>query len=79
MLAMREMLRMDRAPDANVTALEMLQRTPMDRLDETVRALKKHRPAAEVRQAMIDLISKAPLSDFETLKEVFLTHCTNAR
>jgi hypothetical protein len=79
MLTMREMLRMDRAPDANVTALEMLQRTPMDRLDETVRALKKHRPAAEVRQAMIDLISKAPLSDFETLKEVFLTHCTNAR
>ena len=77
MLAMREMLRMDRAPDANVTALEMLQRTPME--DETVRALKKHRPAAEVRQAMIDLISKAPLSDFETLKEVFLTHCTDAR
>ena len=79
MLAMREMLRTDRAPDANVTALEILQRTPMDRLDETVRALKKHRPAAEVRQAMIDLISKAPLSDFETLKEVFLTHCTDAR
>ena len=79
MFAMRKMLRMDRAPDANVPALEMLQRTPMDRLDETVRALKKHRPAAEVRQAMIDLISKAPLSDFETLKEVFLTHCTDAR
>jgi len=32
-----------------------------------------------MRQAMIDLIAKAPLSDFETLKEVFLTHCTNAR
>ena len=79
MLTMRKMLRMDRAPDANVTALELLQRTPMDRLDETVRALKKHRPAAEVRQAMIDLISKAPLSDFETLKKVFLTHCTDAR
>ena len=79
MLTMRKMLRMDRAPDANVTALELLQRTPIERLDETVRAMKKHRPATEVRQAMIDLISKAPLSDFETLKEVFLTHCTDAR
>jgi hypothetical protein len=79
MLAMRKMLRMDRAPDAGLTALELLQRTPIDRLGETVRALKKHRPAAEVRQAMIDLIAKAPLSDFETLKEVFLTHCTDAR
>jgi hypothetical protein len=79
MLAMRKMLQMDRAPDANATALELLQRTPIDRLDETVRALKRHRPAAEVRQAMIDLISKAPLSDFETLKEVFLTHCADAK
>ena len=79
MLAMRKMLRMDGAPDANLTALELLQRTPIDRLDETVRALKKHRPAGEVRQAMIDLIAKAPLSDFETLKGVFLKHCADAR
>ena len=79
MLAMRKMLRMDRASDADLNALELLQRTPIDRLDETVRALKKTRPSAEVRQAMIDLISKAPLSDFETLKKVFLTHWTGAR
>jgi hypothetical protein len=76
MLAIKKMLRMDRAPDTNLTALELLQQTPIDRLDETVRALKKHRSAAEVRQAMLDLISKAPLSHFETLKEVFLTHCS---
>lgn len=75
MLAIRKMLRMERVPAADLTPLELLQRTPMDQLDETVRALKKHHSAAEVRQAMLDLIAKAPLSDFETLKEVFLTHC----
>jgi hypothetical protein len=79
MLAMRKMLRMDGAPDANLTALELLQRTPVDRLDETVRALKKHRPAGEVRQAMIDLIAKAPLSDFDSLKKVFLTRCADMK
>ena len=75
MLAIKKILRMERAPVANLTALELLQRTPIDQLNETVRALKKHHSAADVRQAMLDLIAKAPLSDFETLKEVFLTHC----
>jgi hypothetical protein len=76
LVAMKKMLRVGRAPDADLTTLELLQRAPIDRLDETVRALKKHRSGAEVRQAMLDLIAKAPLSHFETLKEVFLTHCS---
>jgi hypothetical protein len=53
MLAISRMLRMERDPDANLTAFELLQRTPLEQLEETVKALKKHRPTAEVRQAMV--------------------------
>jgi hypothetical protein len=59
-------------------ALELLRRTPLDRLDETVKALKKHRPAAEVRKAMIELLTTAPLSDFAVIKQVFTKHFGNA-
>ena len=47
MLAISRMLRMERDPEANLTALELLQRTPLEQLEQTVKALKKHRPAAE--------------------------------
>jgi hypothetical protein len=75
MLGIKNMLRVRCAPDTNLS--ELLQQTPIDRLEETVRALRKDRSAAEVRQAMLDLIAKAPLSDFEMLKKVFLTHCSS--
>jgi 16S rRNA C1402 N4-methylase RsmH len=79
MLAISRMLRMERDPDANLTALELLQRTPLEQLEQTVKALKKHRPAAEVRQAMVQLIAAAPLSDFGTLKQIYMTHCADAK
>ena len=44
-------------------ALEVLRRTPIDKLDETVEALKKDRPAAEVHGAIIELFAAAPFSD----------------
>jgi hypothetical protein len=44
-----------------------------------VKALKKHRPAAEVRQAMVQLIAAAPLSDFGKLKQIYMTHCADAK
>jgi hypothetical protein len=66
---------MARGPDKKAKiALELLRRTPLDRLDETVKALKKHRPAAEVREAMIELLTTAPLSDFPAIKRVFTKH-----
>ena len=72
MLAICRMLRKDRDPDAKLTTLEVLHQTPLERLEQTVKALKKHRPVAEVRQAMVQLISSAPLSDFGTLKQIYM-------
>jgi hypothetical protein len=67
----------DRCDDQE-TALELLQRTPLDQLDETVRTLKAERTLAEVRQAMVELIARAPLADFDRLKHIYLKHCGSA-
>jgi hypothetical protein len=48
-------------------------------LDEAVRALKEQRSAADVREAMINLIATAPLAHFRTLEAVFMAHCADAR
>jgi ferritin-like metal-binding protein YciE len=45
--------------DAKPTALEILQQTPIEQLDEMVARLKKRRPAAEVCDAMTKLIARA--------------------
>jgi hypothetical protein len=79
MFPISRIFRLERDTDANCSALELLQRTPVDRLEQTVRALKKYRPAAEVREAMIQLIAAAPLSDFGTLKHIYMVHCADAR
>jgi len=60
--------------DAERTALEILQETPIEQLDEIVSRLKKRRPAAEVCDAMTTLIARAPFSQFETLKYIYLRH-----
>jgi hypothetical protein len=78
MNVVRKLLRMEPGPDEKSSAVELLKRTPLDQLEETVKALKGHRPAAEVRQAMIEVITAAPLSDFETLKGIFMIHCADA-
>ncbi|MET0166929.1 MAG: hypothetical protein ABW318_18235 [Vicinamibacterales bacterium] len=64
--------------DERIPIIEILRRTPLERLDKTVRALKQHRSGAEVRQAMLDLIAGAPLEHFGTLKAVFMAHCAEA-
>ena len=48
-----------------------MKRTPLEQLEEIVKVLTKHRPTAEVRQAMI-VIAAAPRSHFETLKRDLL-------
>ena len=65
--------------EKSIIALELLRRTPLDRLDETIKALKKHRAAAEVRVAMVELLTTAPLSDFKSIKQVFMKHFGEAR
>ena len=67
------------SPDEQVSAVELLKRTPLDQLEETVRALKKQRPAEEVRKAMVERIASAPLTEFETLKTIYLKHCGDAK
>ncbi len=55
-------------------AFDLLARTPIERLEETVRLLKVHRPEKEIRDAMLGRVSSAPLSEFETLKRIFFDH-----
>ena len=75
MNALRVLLRMGPSPDQQASAVELLKRTPLDQLEETVRALKKQRPLEEVRKAMVERIARAPLTEFETLKTIYLNHC----
>jgi hypothetical protein len=60
------------------TPLELLQRTPSAKLDETIEELKKHRPAAEVRAALIELLVTAPLSEFPPIREAVMKHFGDA-
>ena len=79
MLGLSRLLRTGRDSEAELTVLELLQRTPLDRLEQTVKAMKKNRPVAEVRQAMIQLIASAPLSNFATLKQIYMVHCADSK
>ena len=79
MNALRALLRMGPSPDEQASAVELLKGTPLDQLEETVRALKKQRPAEEVRKAMVERIASAPLTEFETLKTIYLKHCGDAK
>ena len=79
MNALRALLRMEPSPDEQASAVELLKRTPLDQLEETVRMLKKQRPAEAVRKAMVERIASAPLTEFETLKTIYLKHCGDAK
>jgi hypothetical protein len=77
--AVEDLLLMALGPEEkSITPFQLLQRTPLDQLDETIEALKKHRPVPEVRAAMIELVATAPLSDFAAIKQVFMKHFGNA-
>ena len=61
-----------------VTVADLLTETPLDRLEETVMALKRDRSPEVARRAMVERIARAPLSEFEMLKHIYLRHCGNA-
>lgn len=58
--------------------VELLRQTPLERLEEAVKALKRQRAPEEVRRAMVERIAHAPFAEFETLKHIYLKHCGDA-
>jgi hypothetical protein len=70
---------MGQSPDEQASAVDLLKLTPLDQLEEMVKALKKQRPADEIRKAMVERIACAPLTEFETLKTIYLKHCGDAK
>ena len=69
---------LDPTCDEGRSAIELLAQVPLDRIEEVVRSLKHRRSAAEIRSALVERIARAPLSDFQTLKAVYMTHCADA-
>jgi len=63
--------------EADLPVIGILRRTPLERLDKTVAALRRRRSRTEVRQAMLDLIAAAPLEHLGALRAVFMTHCVD--
>lgn len=70
-----KVLRIAPVVEADLPVIKILRRTPLERLDKTVAALKRRRSRTEVRQAMLDLIAAAPLEHFGALRAVFMAHC----
>jgi 16S rRNA C1402 N4-methylase RsmH len=78
MSALNALLQVRRYLEEEISAVELLKQTPLTRLEEMVKGLKKHRTAAEMRKAMVERIARAPLSEFEALKTIYLKYCGDA-
>lgn len=66
------------SPGEEGCTVALVGATPLDRLEDTVRALKHQRSHDEVRRAMVERIARAPIAEFETLKHIYLKHCGDA-
>ena len=53
---------------------DVLKETPVDRLEEALALLKHHRSAKDISQALMERIAKAPLQEFNTLKNLYFRH-----
>ncbi|HTO48208.1 MAG TPA: hypothetical protein VML91_11260 [Burkholderiales bacterium] len=60
-----------------LSAADVLQQTPVDRLEEAMALLKRHRPAKDICQALTERIAKAPLHDFNALKGLYFKYCVD--
>ncbi|HKA58494.1 MAG TPA: hypothetical protein VKD28_07750 [Gemmatimonadales bacterium] len=60
-----------------LSTTEVLGQTPVDRLEEALVLLKRHRPANDVCQALTERIASAPLDDFNALKGLYFAHCVD--
>jgi len=74
---LRDLLRKGAKPDDELSAVELLARTPLDQIDEAIRGIKGRRYADEIRNALVERIARAPLSDFQILKTIYMTHCVD--
>jgi hypothetical protein len=74
---LRDLLRKGAKLDDELSAVELLARTPLDQIDEAIREIKGRRSADEIRNALVERIARAPLSDFQILKTIYMTHCVD--
>jgi len=58
-----------------MTVNDVVARAPMDKLDETLTMLLRHRAVPEVSAALTERIKRAPLDDFQELKHLYFKHC----
>jgi hypothetical protein len=79
MNTLRDPLRMNPKHDDELSAVELLARAPLDQIDEAIRGLKGRRSADEIRSALVERIARAPLSDFQILKTIYMSHCVGWR
>jgi hypothetical protein len=61
-----------------LTAFEVLQQISLEELDEAVAFLKKRRPKSEVCHALKAIIATSPLSEFQTLRDIYRRYCAPA-
>lgn len=72
---LRNLLRSAAEPDDELSAVELLAKTPLDQIDQAIRTLRQRGAPDEIRRALVERIARAPLSDFQMLKTIYLTHC----
>ena len=55
---------------------ELLMQAPIDGLDEVLTMLRRHLSTEEVCAALTERMAKARIEDLETLRNVYLKHCS---
>jgi hypothetical protein len=78
MSALSVLFGVESVPDELVSAVELLQETPLSQLEQAVVELKKRHSPSVARHAMIEVFASAVLADFEILKDIYLKHCADA-
>ncbi len=61
--------------EGKITAEDILRQTAANNVDGMTEMLLHHVPYDEVRRALYERISGAPLRDFEILKMAYFKHC----
>jgi hypothetical protein len=64
--------------EGTMSAADLLQQTAAERVDDVVEVLLRHRPYGEVRRALYERITSAPLDDVMNLTVAYYKHCEHA-
>lgn len=67
------------ASDEGFDTAALVDRIAVDYLEPLVRELLMHRPPAQVREAVMQRLQRAPESQRERVAAVFLRHCAPTR